>query len=77
MIEVRRPAHPDYPPPAFVDGRYLSEVEGRAARAEEAIAVDLMEGVRPDRDLEELVLADVPAMAAEIRRLRALLGWTP
>ena len=75
MTEVRRSAHPLYPPPAFVDGVYLLEVEARAAGAEEHNAIVEGEGGHVPEDLHELILGDVPALVGEIRHLRALLGW--
>ena len=75
MTEVRRPAHPDYPPPAFVDGVYLREVEARADDAEEHNAIVEGEGGHVPECLHELVFSDVPAMVAEIGHLRGLLGW--
>lgn len=75
MMEVRRPANPGYPPPAFVDDLYLRDVEARADAAERHNAIVRDEGGHVPGQLDELVLGDVPAMAAEIRHLRALLGW--
>ena len=75
VIEVRRPAHPDYPPPAFVDGVYLMEVEARAEASEEHNAIVEGEGGHVPGYLHELILGDVPALVSEIRHLRALLGW--
>lgn len=61
--------HPPYLPPAFVDDLYLREVEVRLEDATEHLAVVEMESGFVPEYLHDLLLGDVPALIAELRRL--------
>ena len=66
--------HPGYPPPAFVDGTYLEEVELSRTEAEEDIERARSEGKEVPAATAELVYRGVPALLGEVRHLNGLLG---